>query len=999
METETIPIRKIDDWRWEIPRDARPGMRVPGLIFADEALMNDIRRDKSLEQVANVATLPGIVKASMAMPDIHWGYGAPIGAVAAMDPDTGVIAPGLIGYDVNCLSGDTKILHRLGYHRPIERVVAGELREEVRCVQLERKQPEAASVGHWLRKRPTTEVFELMTPTGRRVVATADHPFLTPGGMKFLGSLTPGDRVAVDPFDGVPYEEPRRDVLIGERDVRQFLTGRGWTLGNRIAQVLRYLGERGLLPLRYDSPALPALIKALAYVMGDGTLYFLKKDGNGIVWFFGKAADLEEIRQDLSPWFTVSRTYPRRRQHRIQTDYGEIQFEGSNDCCRVGSTSFAVLLILLGCPFGNKSIQDYGVPRWLWNAPLWQKRLFLAAYFGAELQSPRAFRERNRNFPAPLLTVQKQEDYADSGKRFLQEIAHLVREFGVETLGINVRREAIQRKHGVSCRLRLMFSSRPESLLALYTRIGFEYHQKKRAEAAVVAAYLSFKGTICRERQVLVDKIVGLRQEKGFGAKRIASQLEVATANPRAGLNFRFIERTLYGGGDRLVRVPEDFPSYDEFRRIVSDGLEESGLVWEEVEEIKAREDVLWVYDITVNHPDHNFVANGFVVHNCGVRLVRTRLTEEEVRPVLKALVAQLFRDVPCGVGAGGDIKFSKEQERKILTDGSQWMVKQGYGVAQDVEHTEARGRLEGADPDKVSERAYERGKGQVGTLGSGNHFLEVQVVDQLFDPAAAQSFGLQEGTVTVMIHSGSRGLGYQVCDDYLENTLKAAAKYGISLPDRQLACAPVNSPEGQAYLGAMRAAANYAWANRQLLMHRARAVFERIFKRGWQDLRMSLIYDVAHNIAKMEKYEVDGKTKTLCVHRKGATRAFPPGHPELPEDYRPWGQPVIIPGDMGRSSYLLLGSAGSMTESFGSTCHGAGRVMSRTAAVRSARGRSIRAELEAKGIVAMARGRTGLDEEQPDAYKDVNKVVEVVDRAGLARRVCRMKPIGVIKG
>lgn len=419
-----------------------------------------------------------------------------------------------------------------------------------------------------------------------------------------------------------------------------------------------------------------------------------------------------------------------------------------------------------------------------------------------------------------------------------------------------------------------------------------------------------------------------------------------------------------------------------------------------------AMPDIHWGYGAPIGcvaamDVEEGVIAPGLIGYdvNCGVRMVRTNLTEGEVRPVLKTLVAQLFRDIPCGVGAGGDIKFNKEQERRILTDGAQWIVKQGYGVPQDIEHTEGNGRLEGADPDKLSDRAYERGKGQVGTLGSGNHFLEVQVVDQVLDPKAAQIFGLREGSVAVMIHSGSRGLGYQVCDDYLEVTARAAAKYGITLVDRQLVCAPVHSPEGKDYLAAMRSAANYAWANRQLLMHRARAVFERIFSKSWQSMGMSLIYDVAHNIAKMERYKVDGKEKVLCVHRKGATRAFPPGHPELPEEYRPYGQPVIIPGDMGRNSYLLLGAAGSMTDSFGSTCHGAGRVMSRTAAVRAAKGRSIRQELEEKGIIAMARGRSGLDEEQPDAYKDVNEVVKVVDGAGLSRRVCRMKPMGVIKG
>ena len=385
---------------------------------------------------------------------------------------------------------------------------------------------------------------------------------------------------------------------------------------------------------------------------------------------------------------------------------------------------------------------------------------------------------------------------------------------------------------------------------------------------------------------------------------------------------------------------------------------------------------------------------------NCGIRMVRTGLTEEEVHPVLKLLVAQLFRDIPCGVGAGGDIKFTEPQQRRILSEGSQWIVKQGYGTPQDVEHTEGCGRLEGANPDAVSERAYERGRDQVGTLGSGNHFLEVQVVDQVFDrQIAEQLFGLRERSVVVMIHSGSRGLGHQVCDDYLETTAKASQKYGISVPDRQLACTPVNSREGQAYLGAMRCAANYAWANRQLLMHRTRSVFEQVFQRSWAALKMNLVYDVCHNIAKMESYPINGKRKILCVHRKGATRAFPPGHPELPEVYRPYGQPVIIPGDMGRNSYLLIGSEGAMERSFGSTCHGAGRRMSRAAAVRAAHGRSIRQELEEKGIIAMGRGRHALEEEQPDAYKDVNEVVDVVHRAGLSRRVCRMKPVGVIKG
>ena len=384
---------------------------------------------------------------------------------------------------------------------------------------------------------------------------------------------------------------------------------------------------------------------------------------------------------------------------------------------------------------------------------------------------------------------------------------------------------------------------------------------------------------------------------------------------------------------------------------------------------------------------------------NCGVRLLRTRLTKEEILPKQKELIAQFFRDVPCGVGVGGRIRFSSSDERKILTQGSSYVVKQGLGRPEDVECTEANGCLEAVDPDAVSERAYERGKGQVGTLGSGNHFLEIQLVDEIYDDKLAQFFGLEKDQAVVMIHSGSRGLGYQVCEDYLKKMAGCPEKYKISLPDRQLVCAPVKSPEGQAYLCAMRAAANYAWANRQVLTHLTRQAFVQVFRRGESDLGLDLIYDVAHNIAKMETYEVDGKKKKLCVHRKGATRAFGPGHPELPERYRSVGQPVLIPGDMGRNSYLLVGREGSMQESFGSSCHGAGRVMSRTQAVRISQGRQIHKELEARGVIAMAKGRTGLAEEQPEAYKDVNDVVRVVDQAGISKRVVRMRPIGVIKG
>ncbi|MCH8966483.1 MAG: RtcB family protein [Planctomycetes bacterium] len=384
---------------------------------------------------------------------------------------------------------------------------------------------------------------------------------------------------------------------------------------------------------------------------------------------------------------------------------------------------------------------------------------------------------------------------------------------------------------------------------------------------------------------------------------------------------------------------------------------------------------------------------------NCGVRLIRTNLVADEIKPRMERLVDTLFRTVPCGVGRGGIIKFNRKQLGKLMAEGSRYVVNQGFGWDSDVEATEAGGLMAEAQPDLLSDRAFERGRDQCGTLGSGNHFIEVQFVDRIEDPVAAKAMGLTLGNITVMIHSGSRGLGYQVCDDALKDLRDVPRKYGIELPDRQLVCAPVESPEGRKYLGAMRAAANFAWCNRQIMTHLVRQAFEEVFGSPAQRLGMTLVYDVAHNIAKMEPYDVGGTRRELCVHRKGATRAFPPGHPELPERYRSIGQPVLVPGDMGRASWVLVGQPGAMEHTFGSSCHGAGRRMSRHAAIRAAKGRSIRRELLERGVIARARGRTGLDEEQPDAYKDVTHVVDVLHKAGISRKVARLRPMGVIKG
>jgi tRNA-splicing ligase RtcB len=420
-----------------------------------------------------------------------------------------------------------------------------------------------------------------------------------------------------------------------------------------------------------------------------------------------------------------------------------------------------------------------------------------------------------------------------------------------------------------------------------------------------------------------------------------------------------------------------------------------------------AMPDIHWGYGFAIGgvaafDPDEGIVSPGGVGYdiNCGVRLLRTKLHRDQVTCCMEDLVNTLFTNIPSGVGSRRkDFKLTGSAFKKVLKDGARWAVQQGFGEASDLAHIEAGGKIEGADPDLVSDFAMNRGKDQLGTLGSGNHFVEVGYVCEIYDAPLAAKLGLFQDQVTTIVHTGSRGLGHQVCEDYIKVMLKASAKYGIELPDRQLCCAPLTSPEGKNYLAAMAGAANFAFANRQLITHWVRESFEQVFKLGPRDLGLDLVYDVAHNIAKLETHTVEGKPRKLCIHRKGATRAFPPHHPEVPEAYRETGQPVLIPGDMGRYSFVLVGTQKALEETYGSTCHGAGRRMSRHQAKKEARGRFIIKELAAQGIIVRGAGRATIDEEISEAYKDVASVVDVVHGAGIAKKVAKLKPLGVIKG
>jgi len=385
---------------------------------------------------------------------------------------------------------------------------------------------------------------------------------------------------------------------------------------------------------------------------------------------------------------------------------------------------------------------------------------------------------------------------------------------------------------------------------------------------------------------------------------------------------------------------------------------------------------------------------------NCGTRVITTMLTEDEVRPRLKDLVDQIFRDIPTGVGAAGQLRLTRNQIEEVLGKGAAWAIEAGYGWPEDLEVMESGGRLRDADPGLVSDKAKDRGSDQLGTLGAGNHFLEVQVVDEVYQSDAAAAMGISgTGQVLVFVHTGSRGLGHQTCQDHLDVMEEAAERYDIRLPDKQLACAPIRSEEGERYLRAMNAAGNFAFCNRQVITHWVREAFSRVFEQPARDLGISLVYDVAHNTAKFEEHVVDGQRVTLCVHRKGATRAFGPGHPELPPRYRDLGQPVLVPGDMGRYSYICVGTTQAMAETWGSSCHGAGRVQSRHTAKRMLRGVNLRTRLMELGIYVRAQHPGLLAEEASEAYKDVADVVDVLDGANIAKKVCRMRPIGVVKG
>ena len=981
-------LGQIGPCLWEIPQSYKTGMRVPGRVYASRGMLDVIQQDQALEQVVNVAMLPGIVGASLAMPDIHWGYGFPVGGVAAMRADEGVISPGGIGYDINCLPGRSRILHEFGYHRPISEFAQCWPDERIQCI-VPGEGPHGTEIAGYLERQATSALLRLTTVLGQKILATPDHPLLTDRGMIPLGTIQPGDRVAVYPFEGVRYEAPSPETLVEQAHVASRYPGPATGL----TQLTRALYERGLLPLKLNHPKLPHLIKLLGFVQGDGCITFLRRGGT-MTAFYGDPNDLKDVQRDIAALgFIPSRVYQRTRDHQIDTGYRTTEFTRTESSVHCGSTALAVLLCCLGAVAGNKTRQAHGVPAWLGLAPLWMKRLYLAALFGAELTAPQTVSGHGYNFVGPVLSQNKSTELVSEGQRHLTEIQAWLAQFGVKSslLRLTSAEEYTGRNGSVSVRVRLQVGSTADNLIRLWTRVGFEYNRRKQYLANVAVQYLRAKTLVLEERAASI-KVARELHSTGMRAEAIVTSI----GSPY--VNLRFVERSIWNPRKTTVRVASAFPSFQTFLNAQTKGLEQSGQVWDRVSRVEAIPLICPVYDFTVENPSHNFIADGFVVSNCGVRLVATELRDSEVKRKLDTLADTLYQTVPTGTGSGSNIKVrTREDFDQVLCNGARWAVEAGYGDPRDLEYIEEGGRLAGADPDTIGQRARDRGMQQVGSLGSGNHFLEVQEVEEIYEEETARAFGLRPRQVVVFIHTGSRGFGHQVCTDALHAMSGTGERYGIELPDRQLACAPIASEEGQWYLAAMACAANFAWANRQCITHWARQVLLEVFGRAAGETR--LVYDVSHNIAKFERYSVDGTEMEVCVHRKGATRAFPAGHPELSPAVRPHGQPVLIPGDMGRYSYVAVGTDEALRQSFGSTCHGAGRLRSRGAARRLLEGVDVRAELKRRGIVVRAQNPKLLAEEASEAYKDVADVVDVVQQAGISRKVARMRPLAVIKG
>ncbi len=953
-------LTKVSDYIWEIGKDFKSGMRVPARLYASEGLLNNIDL-MVYDQITNVATLPGIVNYAYCMPDGHSGYGFPIGGVAAMDiANGGVISPGGIGFDINCLHPDTKMLSNYGYFKKIKDLEMTFPGESLSKLDLSTKSKSSSSPALFLRKKADTLTLKITTRFGEEIILSEDHPIYSENGFKEAGKLKAGDSILIHPFVGAEYEDPGEKIIVSEQDIEALV-------GKR-KKLINELKSHGLLPLKANNPKVPILAKLVGFMTGDGWLgHYYSKSRKMNVWSaraIGKPDDLELIRQDIFALgylanFIKTQKYDSEVQHYDNT---RSQISGSSTQLYLLSQSLTVLLHALGVPEGNKSRKKVDVPLWVKSSPLWIKRLYLAGLFGAELTKPAQRNGEPRSFIEPSFSQNKIAALEKDNLNFMLDIINLLLDFGIHTNNI-YRQVGVINVHGErTSKLAIRISSKPENLINLWSKIGFEYCLERSALSLQAVSYLKYKNSeIIRRKSILEIK---------QGSTIV-----------------------------RQIRITSDFPSFADFKE--KQKTSPPQFISDEVDSISIVDYFGDVYDLTMADADHNFIANSIVSHNCGMRLIRTDLTFKDVQPKLHQLVNRLFEKVPSGVGSKGFVKMDANTFRKMTEEGAAWCVDKGYGWADDLEATELGGCDKDADATKVSDKAVDRGKGQIGTLGSGNHYLEIQHVkpDNIIDKKLAKKWGIFEDQIVIMFHCGSRGFGHQVATDYLNTFLSVMeSKYNIKILDRELACAPFESPEGKDYFSAMKCAMNMSFANRQTIAHRIREVFAEVFATDAEKLGMRQIYDVSHNRASLEKHKVGGSMKELIVHRKGATAAYGPGRPELGTRYKEDGQPVIIGGSMETGSYLLVGCE-SGAQTWFTTAHGSGRTMSRAKAKQLYRGDQLQKDMEARGIYVKTASYAGLAEEAGGAYKDIDGVIDTTDKSGISKKVVKLVPIGNVKG
>lgn len=971
-------LTRISNAIYEIKPEGQ--MRVPLHVCATEKILERMKDDKCIQQGMNMATLPGIKLHAVMMPDAHQGYGFPIGGVAGFDMKNGCISPGGIGYDINCLSAGTPILTEHGYFRLIENFESLWEKENLVLINFRKKHKETTSITRFFKIKPVTNILNVATKTGRDIVATEDHPFQTPRGMIRLKDLSSNSIIAIYPFKGVPFENVDDKTIISEKDIDKL------NLPGNPDAIKRELRKRNLLPLKKNNPLVPYLIKLLAHNLGDGTIYF--SHSKGYASFYAKLEDLKLIRNDIIKLGFKASIYKRQRKHQIQGRRKMYHFIHNETALWVRARSFVWLLYALGAPIGRKTHQDFYVPFWILKSPKWYQRLFLASLFGAELSAPATMTDNQTTFYMPTFSLSKIETHLVSGAVFIQQIQTMLRSFEIKSTSDDGKIDMIGKDGNRRIRFKLHINGDNKNLIKLFETVNFEYHIQKRLLANAAANYLRLKEMIIKKRKRIAERAFALYATCGK-AKAVFDWFV-----PQ-GVNRSFLEKCIWEPRNIPTRrIPKDFPSFKEYLRVATAGLGKSGIVWDTIDSIETD---YWydgfVYDFTVHHKDHNFIANGFVVSNCSVSLLSTNLDKEDVMPRIHKLLEAIFARVPCGVGRGGAVKLSRDELDEILNTGMHWAMKKNYAAEDDRQRTEEYGFMRDADSSKISERAKARGIDQLGTLGAGNHFLEIQIVDEIYDAEIAEVFGIDHrGQICVMVHCGSRGLGHQTCTDYLRIAETHFPEITRGLVDRELAYLPAGSKEAHDYFAAMSAAANFAFVNHRVICWNVRRAFREVFD---DRTALPLIYHVAHNMAKIEEFEI-GK---VFVHRKGATRALPAKHPNNPACYIKTGHPILIPGSMGTASYVLAGTEKAVKETFASTPHGAGRLMSRHAANKKYRAEKLKSELEHRKIFVKSASWRGITEEAPGAYKNIDEIAEASEEIGIGKRIARLTPLGVIKG